>query len=221
MRWLFVSLGCLLLLTVAPVGAADQPEQAVADFLKALQAGDEKAVLASYPDDLRRPLEQLLPLGKQADEAVRRLDALLVERYGGTKGQRILDPADMLPLVSRVETVNPGTVLLGFDVLGSDAVNADRVTVRVRLRYRQEGQEQSGTARYTAVRTDKGWKYLGDRAYPYGLDDPERVAELADFAKRLRSGCERIEKEIKAGKYRERADALEVLTMLAAPVPKR
>ena len=74
---------------------------------------------------------------------------------------------------------------------------------------------------YTAVRAGRGWKYLGDRAYPFGLDDPDRVDELADFAQRLRAGCERVEKDIKAGKYRTRADALEVLTMLAAPVPKR
>jgi hypothetical protein len=221
MRRLFVSSLCILLLGAGSLRAADKPEPAVSDFLKALQAGDEKAILASYPDDLRRPLEQLLPLGKQADEAVRRLDAVLVERYGGTKGQRIIDPADMLPLVVRLETVNPGTVLLGFEVLGSDAVDADRATVRVRLRYRQDGKELSGTARFTAVRTEKGWKYLGDRAYPYGLDDPERVAELVDFAKRLRAGCEHVEKDVKAGKYPTRADALEVLTMLAAPVPKR
>ena len=57
MRALFVP-ACLLL-CAGPLRAADRPEQAVEAFLKALQAGDDRAVLASYPDDLRRPLERL------------------------------------------------------------------------------------------------------------------------------------------------------------------
>src|SRR5262249_36989329 len=128
---------------------------------------------------------------------------------------------EMLPLVSRVEAANPGTVLLGFDVLGKEAAGEGRVTVRVRLRYRQGGQEMTGTARFTAVRSGGGWKDAGDRSYPYGLDDPDRVEEVAECAKRLKAGCERVEKEVRSGKYKTQAEALEVLTMLAAPVPKR
>lgn len=210
---------------------AATPEEAVARMEAAIRAADVDGVLAAGSSIFVKYLTENYDLRRQRDRARAALDDALDAKFG-PDGR-----ADRKPFVERPfkegfqqELVRDSGRLDKLIIEASEPAPADRksVTDRVelRIRFRDTREPRTDDARkddkaaakdkpamkkserrgdpWVAVKEDGGWKLAPKEIQEGRTNDSSRKLLVEQAAK-----CGRIAKEVAAGKYANRDDALE------------
>lgn len=192
-----------------PDKAAVLAAEAVNRYLSAMQKNDSKAAIALWPDDLRKVGETLIPLGEATRKAREKLEAAMLDKFGGKKGDHRIDPNDLLPVVF-APGLQPGVKIDKWEIGKCEKLEDGTIKVNVKITFQVEGKEGTEEISFLSEKGEESWKVQPEKTL-LRLRLTKNAEKVKAFSETARAVLEKTEQAVRDGTLKSQKDVTEAL----------